>query len=101
MPVKPSDKEQEYFVRHEAERLRKLTEEHRKEMQAEEREKQRALHFMKCPKCGMDLQEIAFAGVKVDKCFGCEGLWLDNRELEEIQKRESGFGRRFAALLRP
>jgi hypothetical protein len=44
---------------------------------AEERERDRALHLMKCPKCGMQLEEIAFGDVRVNKCFSCEGLWLD------------------------
>jgi hypothetical protein len=46
----------------------------------QEREHHRALHFMRCPKCGSELQEVSFGDVHVhvDKCFACEGLWLDN-----------------------
>lgn len=101
MPYNPSDKEQEYFVRQEAERLRKLSEQHRKEMEAEQREKEKALHYMKCPKCGMDLKEIEFGDVKLDKCFNCEGLWLDKGELERLQAKESGFMGRLVKALRP
>jgi Zn-finger nucleic acid-binding protein len=47
----------------------------------------------------MQLEEIAFGDVRVDKCFHCEGLWLDNGELERIQTKEAGFvGRLFGAF---
>jgi hypothetical protein len=49
-----------------------------------ERAQLRALHFMHCPKCGMTLEEITFRGVRVDKCFGCGGVYLDDGELEEL-----------------
>jgi hypothetical protein len=91
MPVKPSSKEEEYFARQEVERRRKAAEERQSQLLAEERERARALHFMKCPKCGLDLEEIAFGDVRIDKCFGCEGLWLDKGELDSIQKKEAGF----------
>jgi uncharacterized protein len=91
MPVKPSDSEEEYFARQEAERRRKLAEERQARIALEERERARALHFMKCPKCGMQLEEITFGGVRIDKCFGCGGMWLDDGELEIIRKKEAGF----------
>lgn len=91
MPVKPSDSEEEYFARREAELKRKLAEERQAKILQEERERERALHFMKCPKCGMQLEEIAFGDVNIDKCFHCEGLWLDKGELERVQAKGSGF----------
>jgi hypothetical protein len=91
MSIKPSDSEQEYFARQEAERKRRLAEEVRARLAAEEREKARQLHYMKCPKCGMALEEIEFAGVKVDKCFACEGMWFDKGEVEAIGSKEPGF----------
>jgi hypothetical protein len=99
MPVKPTENEDEYFVRLEAERLRKASAERQAKVQAEERERERALHYMKCPKCGVQLEEISFGDVRVDKCFSCEGLWLDNGELERLQTKEAGFmGKLFTAF---
>jgi uncharacterized protein len=100
MSFKPSDNEEEYFARIENERRRKMAEERQAEIQEEERERRRTLHFMKCPKCGMDLEEIAFGDVKVDKCFNCEGLWLDKGELESLQAKEPGFVGRFLRVFR-
>jgi len=100
MPVKPSDNEEEYFARLEMERRKKVAEQRQAEMAAEEREKQRALHFMRCPKCGMQLEEIAFAGVQLDKCFHCEGMWLDKGEIERLQTKEAGFMGRLLGVFR-
>ena len=83
--------EEEYFVRLEVERVRKGAGERQAKLLAEERERDRALHFMKCPKCGMQLAEIAFGDVRVDKCFSCDGLWLDKGELDLIREKDGGF----------
>jgi hypothetical protein len=91
MPVKPSGPEEEYFARQEAELRRKAAEQHRASMQEAEQQRERELHYMKCPKCGMQLEEITFGDVRVDKCFNCEGIWLDKGELDAIQSKEPGF----------
>lgn len=92
--------EEEYFARQEAERKRKLAEEWQAKLLAEEREQARSLHSMKCPKCGMQLEEIAFGEVRIDRCFSCEGLWLDKGELEVIQQKEGGFMVRMLSIFR-
>lgn len=51
---------------------------------AEKRAQLKALHFMKCPKCGHDLKEEDFSGVKIDVCSYCEGVFLDAGELEQV-----------------
>ena len=89
MPLKPSDKEEEYFAREEYDRRKKKEEEKRRAMEAEEKKKLKELHYMHCPKCGMNLVEIDFKGIAVDKCTGCEGVWLDAGELEAVSTLES------------
>ena len=83
--------EEEYFVRLEVERAREDAGERHAKLLAEERERDRALHLMKCPKCGMQLAEIAFGEVRVDKCFSCDGLWLDKGELDLIREKDGRF----------
>lgn len=83
--------EDEYFARQEVARKRQLTEERQAGLLADQRERERALHAMKCPKCGMRLEEIAFGHVRVDKCLTCEGLWLDKGELDLIRQEDGGF----------
>ncbi len=98
MPVVPSDKEEEYFARLEMEKRRKAEEEAKKAMAEAERKRLKELHHMRCPKCGMPLSEIEYKGVKVDKCFSCEGVWLDGGELEQISKMEKGVSEKFFGL---
>jgi uncharacterized protein len=82
MSKKPSEKEEEYFARMEFERKKKVEEEKHRKLREEEKKKLRNLHFMMCPKCGMELIEIDYQGIKVDKCSECQGVWLDAGELE-------------------
>jgi hypothetical protein len=88
MSVRPSDKEEEYFARIEIERRRKLEEERLKAIADAERQRLKELHHMRCPKCGMELNEIEFKGVRIDKCFQCNGIWLDAGELETLTTLE-------------
>ena len=90
MSVKPSDKEAEYFARQEFDKKMKLEQENRQRMEEEEKNKAKELHYMHCPKCGMNLIEIDYRGIAVDKCSSCEGVWLDAGELEEVSKLEKG-----------
>jgi Uncharacterized protein conserved in bacteria len=90
-PLKPTNQEEEYFAKQEALKLRKLAIKAKDDMVEEERKKLKELHWMRCPKCGMKLEEITLNGVQVDKCFACNGLYLDDGELEKIIGRERNF----------
>ena len=81
---KPNQTEEEYFARENAERLRKIAAEQKKSLAQGERDKLKQLHQMRCPKCGMELKEIPVRGVQVDRCFACNGTWLDAGELEKL-----------------
>lgn len=89
MPVAPSDKEEHYFAKLEIERKKKLEAERHVKLAEEEKQRRKELHYMHCPKCGTDLAEIDYEGVKVDKCFSCGGVWLDAGELELVSKFET------------
>ncbi|MFQ3573652.1 MAG: zf-TFIIB domain-containing protein [Thermodesulfovibrionales bacterium] len=88
--MRPSELEEEYMARKEFERLKKLEDEKQKKMMESERQKLKELHFMKCPKCGMNLVEIDYKGIKIDKCTDCQGVWLDAGELEQVSRLEKG-----------
>lgn len=76
--------EEEYFRRKEQEALEKT----RQRLAAEERERRKEASFMRCPKCGDKLEEITFQEIMVDRCTGCQGVWLDSGELERLTARE-------------
>jgi hypothetical protein len=88
-PGKASTSEEEYFVREDAEKKRKLALQAKKEKQADELKRLRDLHFMRCPKCGLEMHEVKLRGVDVDVCFSCNGVFLDQGELEQLEKPES------------
>ena len=80
----PSEKEEEYFARIEFERKKIIEEEKHRKLAEEERKKVKELHYMRCPKCGMELIEIDFKNIKADKCSECEGIWLDAGEIAAV-----------------
>ncbi len=88
MPIKPSDKEEEYFTKLELERKKKIEEERHKRLAEEEKTRLKELHYMRCPKCGMELTEINYKGINVDQCFSCNGMWLDAGEVDLVAKLE-------------
>ena len=76
------DREEEYFYKKNKELMDKM----RADLDAQRAEQKSQSadnpHWMKCPKCGEDLKEVDLAGVKVDQCAGCMGLYFDKGELE-------------------
>ncbi|OGP50120.1 MAG: hypothetical protein A2Y79_07355 [Deltaproteobacteria bacterium RBG_13_43_22] len=99
MVLKPSEKEEEYFARMEFERKKKIEKEKHKKLAEKEKERHKELHFMRCPKCGMELLEIDYKSIKVDKCSECDGIWLDAGEMETVSRLEkSGLEKLFAVF---
>jgi len=80
----PRDLEGEYFRLEELEKLRRKRHAQSKGLAEEERSRAKALHWMHCPKCGMELHEADFRDVKVDTCFACGGMYLDRGEIEKV-----------------
>ncbi len=88
---KPSQTEEEYFARVEAEKKKKLAAEQGHRLTEKQREELKNQHWMHCPKCGMELHPVPYKGVTMDKCFHCHGVFLDDGELEKIAGQEGGF----------
>jgi hypothetical protein len=86
MPVKDLDAEEAYFARLEFEKKKKLEEEKHKKLAAEEKKQLKELHNMRCPKCGMEIIEVDYKNIKVDRCSECLGLWFDAGEFEQASK---------------
>ena len=99
MPKNPSEIEEEYFARMEFERRKKLEEEKHKKLKEDDKKRLKELHYRRCPKCGMELIEIDYKGIKIDECSECEGIWLDTGELETVSKLEkSGLDKFFGVF---
>lgn len=96
---KPSNLEDEFFAREEIEKKKKLAVKQAEALEKQKREELKQLHYMKCPKCGMDLQTLKQGTVEVDTCFNCKGVWLDAGELEQILESEARSGKVMKAVL--
>ena len=86
---KPSDKEDEYIKKQEFQKLKDLRSELDAKREKERKKRQKEAHWMKCPKCGSDLEEVKYQDVAIDRCGECGGLWLDQGELELLAKAEA------------
>jgi hypothetical protein len=86
--MKPSEREEEYVAWMEFQKKKELEVEKHKRLAEDEKKRLKELHHMRCPKCGMELIEIDYRNIKVDKCSECEGIWLDTGELAAISKLE-------------
>ncbi len=104
MPIdeKPSRNEEDYFRKLDAELIKAQREKldaERAELERKQRDAERTQWYMRCPKCGAQLEEQDIEHVKVDICPDGHGTWLDAGELEQLRQTErQGFGRIFDVL---
>lgn len=87
-PLKHEDR---YFLEKERaaiEKLRKHREERRRNEEnsasAKVLDELKKAHWMRCPKCGHEMEEVQYEGVAVDRCTRCEGIYLDRGEMEDL-----------------
>ena len=79
--------EEEYFFNLNKE----LIEKNREEASQAKENADRPDNWMKCPKCGGQMEEIDLAGIDIDKCQDCQGVYFDNGELDILlQSKERG-----------
>ena len=91
MPVKPTEREEEYFAKLEFERRRQALAEQASAAAEEERLRILAVARGRCPKCGAALVTVPYRGVELDKCSRCQGVWLDVGELDHVIGEDTGF----------
>ena len=79
--------EEEYFHRKNQEAVEKL----RAKMAVAAAAKAAGTSSMQCPRCDGTLATRKFEEVEVDTCEKCGGAWLDSGELEQLNKKDSGW----------
>ena len=85
-PGKPSQNENEYFARQDAEWIKAQ----RAKLDAERALKEKGqATTMKCPRCGGRLMEKKYHNVNIDVCESCRGVWLDRGELHMLAHVEA------------
>ena len=78
------NQEDAYFHQKEAELLARR----RAELDAQRRVS--TVGPLRCPRCGSEMNEVAIEHVKVDRCIGCGGVFLDKGELELLTHAKFG-----------
>jgi len=97
---KPGKAEEEYFARLEFERRKKEIEARQARIASDERARLKELHHMRCPKCGMEMAEIEFRGIKVDRCVACNGIYFDGGEIDQLLAQSEGFLAKLAGIFK-
>ncbi|MBF0491800.1 MAG: zf-TFIIB domain-containing protein [Deltaproteobacteria bacterium] len=92
--------EEQYFAQEEIEKLKKLADDKKSKISANEEQKLKQLHWMRCAKCGHELHEMFFHGYTIDKCFHCGGVFLDNTDLKKMIGEESGLLKAILSLFK-
>ena len=85
-PGKPSQNEDDYFAKRDAEWVKAR----RAELDRQENAAANAAKSLKCPRCGNGLTEREFQSVKLDACDKCKGVWFDAGELEMVMLLKRG-----------
>ncbi len=94
------DHEEDYFYKLNREliaRNRRALDEAREARAATD---QRQAHWMHCPKCGGELQELESYGVKSERCPACGGAFFDKGELEFMMNTLHKEPKSFRAMLK-
>ena len=88
--------ENNWFKAHEKELLEQVAQRRTRLMKEtaelrgkEELEKIRAPHWMKCPKCGHDMESATLEGIEVEDCTFCKGVYFDRGEIESLLMRRT------------
>ncbi|MCH2205124.1 MAG: zf-TFIIB domain-containing protein [Lentisphaerales bacterium] len=80
------DLEDKYFHNSEKEKLKTV----REAREATKKALAKEIHWMRCPKCGGQMEETSLEGIMIDKCRDCKGIYFDQGELEVLMgHRES------------
>ena len=79
---KPSNNEEEYFAREDAERIRKLHAEEMARLSAGQREALKQQHGGRCANCGALMVPEQISGARILHCPNCGGAFLDRTSWE-------------------
>ncbi len=82
--------ENKYFEKLEAEKKARLAKELREKRDGEALTARKELHWLKCGKCGADMDTVIFRGVEIEVCPDCGAVLLDQGELEQLSGADQG-----------
>jgi hypothetical protein len=80
--------ETDYFLREETATKQRLQEKNRRLHKKAQDEELKALHFMKCPRCGHDLVTKRLSYIDIDQCSSCGVLVLKPDDIDRFIAEE-------------
>lgn len=92
---KSKDFEADYFIREDAASKHRIHEENQRQHKKEADEQLKALHFMKCPKCGHDLEKKRMTIIEIDQCSSCGVVVLDPDDIDNFIAEEKSILKSF------
>lgn len=98
---KIKDLEADYFIKENADNIHRIQEEEKRQHQEEIDEEQRALHSMKCPKCGHDMMKKRMSYIDVDQCTSCGALVLMPGDIDRFITEEKSILKTFIDFFKP
>ena len=87
--TKNKDLENDYFIREEAAAKHKAEVERNRVHLKDHDEALKALHFMKCSKCGHDLVTKRMGYVEIEQCSSCGALVIDADKVDKFIAEEN------------
>lgn len=99
--MKGKDLEAEYFSRENAASKHRLDEQEKRKHKKDEDEKLKALHHMKCPKCGHDLLTRRMSYIDVEQCSSCGVLVLAPEDIDKFIAEEKSILKTFIDFFKP
>jgi ribosomal protein L32 len=86
--TKGKDLENEYFMREDLANKHKAEQEKMRQQKKQHDQELQALHFMKCPKCGHDLETKRMSYIDVDQCSSCGAIVLAHDDIDRFVAEE-------------
>src|SRR6058998_209752 len=80
--------EEKYFYERDRKLVAKLQAKADAERKELERKHRKDAHWMKCPKCGGDMEEVKRGPLLLERCKECGGIFFDAGELEMLLAAE-------------
>lgn len=97
---KGKDLEADYFIREDNASRHRMHEEQRRLHKKAHDEELKALHHMKCPKCGHDLVRKRLTYIDVDQCSSCGVLVLEPGDIDSFIAEEKSVLKAFIDFFR-
>ncbi len=92
---KGKDLEADYFTRENLASKHIIDEQERRKHLKAHDEELKALHYMKCPKCGHDLETKRMSYIDIDQCSSCGVLVLKPEDVDRFVAEEKSILKAF------